>query len=693
MKKKSIADCLMWLAAGALLGAGCGTTSPIPEHCKDLPDACSELDDTRCSQDEMAIQTCLEDEDGCLVWKNTTNCDVDDKVCVDEEEGPECVDLSCVHECAQVGQTRCDGEVIQTCETGAEGCREWVDTTDCADQDKFCDDTSEPAVCSDSCVNHCDGEGQTRCAGDMIQTCEEGENGCLDWVDTTDCSQNGQTCDDSGYEAVCLTACTTNDDCDLEDYCRRPSCNAVQGVCVQRPLSCPEVWAPVCGCDGKTYGNACEAAAAGQNVDYEGECEVPVCSQNEECDQGEYCKKEGCDDSAGICAPIPEGCPEIWSPVCGCDGKTYGNACEAAAASMNIDYPGECFEDPCGSNEECGEEEYCLFAECDDQLGNCEVRPGICEDFWSPVCGCDGETYTNDCFAAMAGVSVDYEGECRQLCESNEDCSEDYYCWLETCDAPGGECLERPVMCPQIVAPVCGCDGETYDNSCLAAMAGQSVAYPGVCQAEACWGNDMCSPDEYCLFESCAAESGICTERPLTCPDIWSPVCGCDGETYGNACLAAMAGETVAYEGECQGEFCTSNHDCLQKEYCWFADCDDTTGSCLPRPEACMYFWDPVCGCDGITYDNACFAALAGVSIDYEGECVGGEACFSNLECDEGWYCFFEVCAAETGMCVVQPTVCPDVWAPVCGCDRKTYDNECFAAMAGMSIDYEGVCE
>jgi hypothetical protein len=38
----------------------------------------------------------------------------------------------------------------------------------------------------------------------------------------------------------------------------------------------------------------------------------------------------------------------------------------------------------------------------------------------------------------------------------------------------------------------------------------------------------------------------------------------------------------------------------------------------------CLDVYKPVCGCDGVTYSNSCYAYIAGVKSYTDGECGGG---------------------------------------------------------------------
>ena len=63
------------------------------------------------------------------------------------------------------------------------------------------------------------------------------------------------------------------------------------------------------------------------------------------------------------------------------------------------------------------EGDYCAMAlgECErvaDAAGVCTPRPEICTMDYRPVCGCDGETYSNPCAAAAKGVNIAYRGMC-----------------------------------------------------------------------------------------------------------------------------------------------------------------------------------------------------------------------------------------------------------------------------------------
>jgi hypothetical protein len=98
----------------------------------------------------------------------------------------------------------------------------------------------------------------------------------------------------------------------------------------------------------------------------------------------------------------------------------------------------------------------------------------------------------------------------------------------------------------------------------------------------------------------------------------------------------------------------------------------------------------PVCGCDGRTFRNECHRLIEQVSLFRTGEC-SALACATDTDCAAG-----EFCESAEGVCGSRGTCqpggpgatalrCNPDSPAVCGCDRKTYRNECERRQAGIS--------
>jgi hypothetical protein len=115
--------------------------------------------------------------------------------------------------CPALGDTQCVGDVVQTCSEAATGCLDWEDTEDCAANNQQCIEDPDGAFCAEPCTDECDTLDELQCNGDVIEICQEGGDGCYDWILDTDCAATSQTCGLVGGTPECVDFPTGGDDC------------------------------------------------------------------------------------------------------------------------------------------------------------------------------------------------------------------------------------------------------------------------------------------------------------------------------------------------------------------------------------------------------------------------------------------------------------------------------------------------
>jgi hypothetical protein len=86
-------------------------------------------------------------------------------------------------------------------------------------------------------------------------------------------------------------------------------------------------------------------------------------------------------------------------------------------------------------------------------------------------------------------------------------------------------------------------------------------------------------------------------------------------------------------------------------------------------------------------------ASPANPKVSEDGSCGG----LQGLACAAGQYCFYTLeatCGAadQMGKCTPIADMCTQQFDPVCGCNDKTYPNDCYAAREGISVAKKGEC-